>query len=59
MPSNVILLASGFAATYVFLRCLLALTQDAKEPPALETAIPFLSPVIGMRKKAKFYIDLR
>ncbi|CAO2657099.1 Nn.00g059020.m01.CDS01 [Neocucurbitaria sp. VM-36] len=54
-----VLSVSGAIAIYVFLRCLLAFTHDAKEPTAIATEIPFLSPVIGMRKKAKFYIDLR
>jgi hypothetical protein len=59
MPSSALLTVSGLVAGYVFLRFLLSFTHDAKEPPALKTAIPFLSPIIGMRKKAKFYIDLR
>ncbi|KAF2684607.1 cytochrome P450 [Lentithecium fluviatile CBS 122367] len=59
MPSTVVLAITGLVATYVFLRFLLTSTHDANEPPALETAIPFLSPMIGMRKKGKFYTDLR
>lgn len=59
MISTVVLVVSGLGATYVFLRFLLAFTQDAKEPPSVETAIPILSPIIGMRKKGKFYTDLR
>lgn len=54
-----VLYVSGAIAVYIFLRCLLAFTQDAKEPVALATDVPFLSPLIGMRKKAKFNIDLR
>lgn len=59
MASSVLLVISGLAVTYVFLRFLLAFTHNAKEPPALATEIPFLSPIVGMRKKGKFYIDLR
>jgi hypothetical protein len=54
-----VLYVSGAIAFYIFLRCLLAFTHDAKEPVALATEIPFLSPLIGMRKKARFNIDIR
>ncbi|OTB18120.1 hypothetical protein K445DRAFT_314939 [Daldinia sp. EC12] len=51
---------SGVVATYFFLLFLLHLTQDAKEPPAIETGIPFLSPLFGMfREKSRFYLRLR
>ena len=59
MASFIILAISGAFATYLFLHFLLSFTQDAREPPVLASEIPFLSPLIGMRKKAKFYIDLR
>lgn len=50
----------GLVATYFFLRFLLHLTQDAKEPPAIVTGIPFVSPLIGMaREKSGFYTRLR
>ena len=48
------------ASTYLFLRLLLRLTQDAKEPPAILTALPFVSPLLGMvREKSRFHIRLR
>ncbi|KAH6847191.1 cytochrome P450 [Chaetomium sp. MPI-CAGE-AT-0009] len=54
------LVLGGLAATYIFLRVLLSLTQDAKEPPAILTGIPFVEPLIGMiREKSRFYIRLR
>ena len=59
MASSLLLVVSGLVAVYLFLRCLLTFTHDAREPPALVTEIPFLGPIIGMRKKGKFYIDLR
>lgn len=59
ITSSFLLPVSGLLATYVFLRFLLAFTHDPKEPPALATEIPFLSPLLGMRKKKKFYIELR
>ncbi|KAF2789461.1 cytochrome P450 [Melanomma pulvis-pyrius CBS 109.77] len=59
MTSSLLLVVSGLVATHLFLRCLLTLTHDAKEPPALATEMPFLGPIIGIRKKAKFYMDLR
>lgn len=55
----IVMYACGVAALYVFLRCLLAFTHDIREPVALATDFPFVSPLLGMRKKAKFYIDLR
>ncbi|KAL7628400.1 hypothetical protein AAE478_002602 [Parahypoxylon ruwenzoriense] len=50
----------GLAATYLFFRFLLYLTQDAKEPPAIVTGIPFLGPLVGMaRQKSGYYNQLR
>jgi hypothetical protein len=60
MPSSYSIVAGVAVAAYAFLQCLLKYTQDAREPPALATSIPFISPIIGMmRKKTKFYIQLR
>ncbi|KAL2163564.1 hypothetical protein VTH06DRAFT_5622 [Thermothelomyces fergusii] len=60
MAPTVSLVLGGLAATYVFLRVLLNLTQDAREPPAILTDIPFVQPLIGMiREKASLYIRLR
>lgn len=51
---------SGLVGLYVFLRLLLHATQDPNEPPTIETAIPFLAPVIGMvREKSRYYPRLR
>ncbi|KAF1996687.1 cytochrome P450 [Amniculicola lignicola CBS 123094] len=59
ISSSLLLGLSGLLATYVFLHFLLMLTQNPQEPRALATGIPFLSPIIGMRKKGKFYTELR
>jgi hypothetical protein len=59
MLSGAIIGLSSLLTTYVFLRFLLSYTHDENEPTALATEIPFLSPMIGMAKKAKFYTDLR
>ena len=59
MSPILLTILGGLAALYILLRSLLTFTQDAREPPVLETTIPFVSPIIGMRKKARFYIDLR
>ena len=59
MPQVLLVSLGGLATTYIFLRFVITLTQDAREPPVVETAIPFLSPMIGMRKKAQYHIDLR
>ncbi|KAK3326670.1 cytochrome P450 [Apodospora peruviana] len=60
LPAAVSYAFGGFAATYLFLLVLLHLTQDAREPPAILTEIPFLGPLVGMiREKSRFYIRLR
>ncbi|KAK4675938.1 LOW QUALITY PROTEIN: hypothetical protein QC764_0083270 [Podospora pseudoanserina] len=51
---------SSLAATYLFLFAVLHLTQNEKEPPLVATAVPFLSPVIGMVKLSMdFYTHMR
>lgn len=60
MPSSYSIVAGAAVTIYAFLQWLLKYTQDAREPPALATSLPFISPLIGMlRKKTKFYIQLR
>ena len=50
----------GVAATYLFFWALLHFTQDPKEPPLVSTAIPFLSPILGMVKWSMgFYGHMR
>ncbi|KAK4653510.1 hypothetical protein QC762_0084340 [Podospora pseudocomata] len=44
----------------LFLFAVLHLTQNEKEPPLVATAVPFLSPVIGMVKLSMdFYTNMR
>lgn len=51
---------TSLVAGYLFLRLVLVLTQDAKEPPVILTNIPFLAPLIGMLKeRGDLYIKLR
>lgn len=47
--------------TYAFLFALLRLTQDPKEPPAIATTIPFISPIVGVLSSGmqKFAVRLR
>lgn len=59
MISSAILGLSSLLTIYVFLRFLLSYTHRETEPPTVATEIPFLSPMIGMAKTAKFYIELR
>ncbi|KAI1414862.1 cytochrome P450 [Hypoxylon sp. FL1857] len=60
VPPSLSVVFGGLAATYLFLRFLLYLTQDAKEPPAIVTGIPFFGPLIGMaRQKSGYYNQLR
>lgn len=48
------------AATYVFLRALMNLTQHASEPPTVKSSIPFIEPIIGMaRYKSRFHAHIR
>ncbi|KAJ8124727.1 hypothetical protein O1611_g8912 [Lasiodiplodia mahajangana] len=50
----------SLVSIYIFLRVLLFLTQDAREPPAIETSIPFLGPLLGLiRGKTQYYVALR
>ncbi|KAK9425268.1 putative Cytochrome P450 [Seiridium unicorne] len=60
MAPTVTIAAGAIAATYLFFRFLLHLTQGAREPPAIATGLPFLSPLIGMiKEKASFHVRLR
>ncbi|KAM0810028.1 putative Cytochrome P450 [Seiridium cardinale] len=60
LHATVTIAAGAIAATYLFFRFLLHLTQSAREPPAIATGLPFLSPLIGMiREKASFHVRLR
>jgi hypothetical protein len=60
MAVNYSLIAGAVAAIYMSLQWLLYYTQDAREPSPLATAIPFISPIIGMtRQKSSYYVKLR
>lgn len=53
-------LVAGLVATYAFLRALLRLTQDEREPQTLATSLPFVSPLLGLgTQKTKFFVKLR
>ncbi|KAF2260683.1 cytochrome P450 [Lojkania enalia] len=58
--SGVAAVLAGLLGLYFVLRQLLLLTQDAREPPAIATTIPFITPIIGMaRFKSKYTVQLR
>lgn len=60
MPSTLALCLGSLVAAYVFLSALLHFTQDAKEPPAVETTIPFVSPLLGLiPNKQNFFVKQR
>lgn len=60
MISNITAAVAGLIGTYVFLRALLRFTQDVKEPPSVEDAFPFLTPIAGMiRAGSSFHSLLR
>ncbi|KAI5861023.1 cytochrome P450 [Durotheca rogersii] len=47
----------GLSTVYFFSRALLHFTQDAREPPAVHTSVPFVSPLIGLgREGLKFWV---
>lgn len=51
---------AGLAGAYLFLRLVLAWTQDKREPPAILTNIPFLEPLIRVfREKGDLHVKLR
>lgn len=60
MPSVAATAIGGFTAIYLFFRLILYLTQDAREPPAILTGVPFFGPLVGMiREKSNFHLRLR
>ncbi|KFA70700.1 hypothetical protein S40288_07349 [Stachybotrys chartarum IBT 40288] len=59
-PSTAVVALGCVGAAYVFLAALLHLTQDPKEPPTLETSIPFLSPMSALfQGMPKYLVSLR
>ncbi len=52
MAPTVTIAFGGIVATYLFLRFLLYLTHDPREPPAIAIEIPFVSPLIGMIRES-------
>lgn len=60
MQSASAIVFEGFAVCYLFLRLILYLTQDVREPPAILTSVPFFGPLVGMfREKSNFHLRLR
>lgn len=53
--SILVTVLTGILAAYVLLRMLLNLTQDVKEPPAIGSTIPFISPAIDLWRKGSNY----
>jgi hypothetical protein len=60
MPSVAVALIGTLGAAYAFLFALLHFTQDPREPPVVEAAIPFLSPLKGqLSGMQKYFVALR
>ncbi|KAK3313272.1 cytochrome P450 [Apodospora peruviana] len=60
MASTFSVVVGCLAATYLFLPVLLHMTQDAREPPAILTGVPFIGPIFSMtREKFRFCVRLR
>lgn len=55
MTSSLVLVVAIGAATYVFLFALLSFTQDPMEPPAIETSVPFINPLLGLLSGMQSY----
>ncbi|KAI1846537.1 hypothetical protein JX266_007434 [Neoarthrinium moseri] len=58
MGFNLAVVIGAVAATYVFLVTLLRLTQDAKEPPSISDAVPFVTPMVNMASKGGSFYHL-
>lgn len=60
MPSALALAATAIAVIYSFLRALVYLRHDSREPKSIVGAIPYLSPLFGMLvEQDKFYKRMR
>lgn len=60
MPSTVVLALVAAIGLYMLLYGILRITQDKREPPAICTTIPFLSPMLEMaRGGAKVWNNMR
>ncbi|KAI2466902.1 cytochrome P450 [Annulohypoxylon bovei var. microspora] len=60
MTSTLALVLGSAAAAYIFFYALLHFTQDSKEPPAIETSLPFISPLLGfIPGRQTFFVNLR
>jgi len=46
-------------AVYVFAWVVLKATQDSREPPTIDSSIPFLSPLINLIAKGPRYFNSR
>ncbi|OAG00101.1 cytochrome P450 [Paraphaeosphaeria sporulosa] len=61
MPSisaSIAVIGAAVAVVYIALQWQLRATQDPREPPAIETSIPYITPAIGLSKHT-YFADLR
>lgn len=60
MATDYTIFLGALTGIYVCLHLLLYYTQDRREPPSVDTLVPFVSPIIGMsKKKTRYHIELR
>lgn len=60
MPSSILVVLVTIGAGYLFLKALVHLTQDPKEPPMVAGKIPFVIPAIALAtEKANYSVRLR
>ena len=49
----------GLLLAYLFLWAVLYLTQDAREPPAVDTLVPFISPLTSLKREGSKYFKFK
>ncbi|KAI0806442.1 cytochrome P450 [Xylaria sp. FL0064] len=59
MDINISIAVIGGLVLYAFLRVLLHITQDAREPQAIDTLVPFMSPIMNMIMRGSTYFKSR
>lgn len=61
MPSistSIAVIGTALAVVYMVLQWHLHATQDPREPPVIENALPYITPALGLSKHT-YFRDLR
>jgi hypothetical protein len=60
MASILALILGSIPVVYVFLFALLRFSHDSREPPLIETSVPFIGPLFGLiLGMQKYFVELR